>query len=110
MNLVNESFMPFLDDELLLEEFINEKFNLNLIKDTAKKAAIISSIFVTSIAISGEKRETVKHQLSNSSIITNLAKQADISKKDIERTFRKLISTNFIKNSAMNSHKLVQSN
>jgi hypothetical protein len=45
MNLVNESFIPFLNDEFLTEEYLNERLDLNSIKNNTKKALIISSIF-----------------------------------------------------------------
>ena len=102
MNLVNESFIPFLNEDFLVEEYLNERFDLNSIKSVAKKAAVIAGIIAASLSLSGEKSNILKQQLYNSSIVLNLARQTIISREDIKRTLNQITSSTFVKNFFIN--------
>lgn len=103
MKLVNESLHDFLNEDFLAEEYLNEKFDLNTIGNVAKKTAIISSIILTSLGMTGEKKEILKHKIANSPIVMQMAQNPNLTKEDI---FLKLSSSNFFRKYLINQEKL----
>lgn len=101
MTLVNESILPFLNEDFLAEQFLNEKFDLNTVKNIAKKAAIISSILLTSLGLTGEKREIVKERIKP--VVSELAKKPNLTKEDI---LYKIYNKNIFKNYLIDKNQL----
>jgi lysozyme len=93
--IVSESLHPFINDNILVEEFLNEKFDLNSIKDSAKRASILASLFLTLTSYKGDKYLPSKSEIEKTPTIQNLSNKDNITKSDINNSMEKLWNSFF---------------
>ena len=93
--LIAESIYPFLNEDFLAEQVLNEKFDLNSIKDKAKKLGILASLFLLTASNHGIKDLPSKEEVANSKPLIYLAQQPYVSQDDIQRQFDKMINLYF---------------
>jgi GH24 family phage-related lysozyme (muramidase) len=93
--IIYESVYPFLNEEFLASEILNEKFDINSIKNVAKKAAILTYMFLMTASNKGYKDLPNKEEVKNSQPLIYLASQNYISKKEVNDEFNKLFGKYF---------------
>jgi len=93
--LIAESIYPFLNEDFLAEQVLNEKFDLNSIKDKAKKLGILASLFLLTASNHGIKDLPSKEEVASSKPLIYLAQQPYVSQDDIQRQFDKMINLYF---------------
>ena len=93
--IIYESVYHFLNEEFLASEILNEKFDINSIKNVAKKAAILAYMFLMTASNKGYKDLPNKEEVKNSKPLIYLANQDHISKKEVDEEFNKLFKKYF---------------
>lgn len=93
--IIYESVYPFLNEEFLASEILNEKFDINSIKNVAKKAAILTYMFLMTASNKGYKDLPSKEEVKNSQPLIYLASQNHISKEEVDEEFNKLFGKYF---------------
>jgi GH24 family phage-related lysozyme (muramidase) len=94
---ISESVYPFLNEEFLAQEILNERFDINSIKSTVKKIAILASLFLLTASNKGFKDLPSKQELVNSPALISLAQNPYISKENMEEKFDDLFGFYFWK-------------
>ena len=95
--LVNESLDRFalLDNNFLAENVLNEKLDINVIANRAKKLGVLASMFVMFV---GGKAPEIKNQLpepkqlENSPLLINMAGEDHLSRDDVFDGFMQLLN------------------
>lgn len=93
--IIYESVYNFLNEEFIADQVLNEKFDINSIKNVAKKTAILASMFLMIASNRGHKNLPEKNDIENSKSIISLAGQNYISKGEINKEFNKLFQKYF---------------
>jgi GH24 family phage-related lysozyme (muramidase) len=93
--LITESIYPFLNEDFLAEEILNERIDFNSIKDKAKKLGILASLFLLTASNKGFKDLPSKQELVSSKPLIYLAQQPYVSKDDVEEKFDQLFDFYF---------------
>jgi GH24 family phage-related lysozyme (muramidase) len=93
--LVNESVYSFLNEEFIAQETLNEKFDINTIKDKAKKIAILATMFLMTASNKGFKDLPSKKELMNNPTFGVLASQRILTPKEIQQKFENLFDLYF---------------
>jgi len=93
--LVNESVYSFLNEEFIAQEIINERFDINKIKDKVKKTAILTSMFLFAANQQGYKNLPSKEEVKHNHTIGVLANQRNLTLKEIEQKFENLFDIYF---------------
>jgi GH24 family phage-related lysozyme (muramidase) len=92
---VYESVYPFLNEEFLAQEVLNERFDINSIKDKAKKIAILASMFLITASNQGFKNLPPKKELMQNPTFGVLANQRNLTSKEIKTKFENLFDLYF---------------
>jgi GH24 family phage-related lysozyme (muramidase) len=95
--LITESIYPFLNEDFLVREILNERIDFNSIKDKAKKIGILASLFLLTASNKGLKDLPSKQELVNSKPLIHLAQQPYVSKDDVQEKFDQLFDFYFWK-------------
>lgn len=93
--LIAESVYPFLNEDFLAKQILNEKFDLNSIKDKAKKLGILASLFLLTASNKGIEDLPSKEEVASSKPLIYLAQQPYVSKQQIEIKFDELFDFYF---------------
>ncbi len=93
--LIAESVYPFLNEDFLAEEILNERIDFNSIKDKAKKLGILASLFLLTASNKGFKDLPSKQELVSSKSLIYLAQQPYVSKDNVQEEFDQLFDFYF---------------
>lgn len=95
--LIAESVYPFLNEEFFAQEILNERLDINSIKDAVKKAAILASLFLLTASNRGYKDLPLKLEVQNSPLIVFMAKNTELTKYEVDEKFDDLFGFYFWK-------------
>jgi lysozyme len=107
---VSNNVEIFLNEEFIAKEILNEKFNLNSIKNITQKSLILATLFLSTIGSKPNLDLPSKQEIAETAIISSLANQKYISNEELEQKFEDLfvyldldnyipINNNILKNS-----------
>jgi GH24 family phage-related lysozyme (muramidase) len=94
---IAESVYPFLNEEFLAHEILNERLDINSIKDKVKKAAIIASLFLLTASDKGFKELPSKQEVQNTPLVLLMAKNPELTKSEVDEKFDDLFNLYFWK-------------
>lgn len=97
--LVSESLHHFINEEFIAYQILNERFDINSIRNYAKKALVLATLFILSTG----NPKIPKEQLSKSPIIQQLANKPYISQREILLGFSQL-AVNFMNTSILKDY------
>jgi len=86
MKLVREH----INEEFIAQEILNEKFDINFIKDKVKKAAILASMFLLMSSGRGVENLPSKQEIQNNPKITTLVNKENLSWEEISKNLQDL--------------------
>lgn len=95
--LIPESVYPFLNEEFLAQEILNERLDINSIKDKVKKAAIIASLFLLTASNKGFDNLPSKQEVQNTPLVLLMAKNPELTRSEVDEKFDDLFDFYFWK-------------
>jgi len=98
--IVSESLYLFVNEEYIAEQIINERLNINSIKNYAKKALVLAALFILSTG----NPKIPKEQLAQTPTIQELAKKHNLSHEDLLKGFSQL-AVHFMNTSILKDYK-----
>lgn len=98
--LVSESLHHFVNEEFIAYQILNERFDINSIRNYAKKALVLATLFILSTG----NPKIPKEQVTKSPIIQQLANKPYISQREILLGFSQL-AVNFMNTSILTDYK-----